>query len=57
MPKREDEYSSRDVEELERRETIQYFRKLQTKVALLKILILLAIILGITIIVVIALYI
>jgi predicted nucleic acid-binding Zn ribbon protein len=57
MPKREDEYIIRDSEELERRETIQYFRKRQTRVALLKILILLAIILGTTIIVVIALYI
>lgn len=57
MPKREDEYNSRDIEELERRETSQYFRKRQSRVVLLKILILLAIILGITIIVVVALYI
>ena len=57
MPNREDEYSSRDNEEFERRETAQYFRKRQSKTMLLKILILLAIILGITIIVVISLYI
>jgi hypothetical protein len=53
---RKGDYSSRDNEEFERRETDQYFRKRQSKVVLLKILILLAIILGITIIVVISVY-
>ena len=51
------DYSSRNNEEFERRETNQYFRKRQSKTVLLKILILLAIILGITIIVVISVYI
>lgn len=51
------DYSSRDNEEFERRETNQYFRKRQSKTVLLKILILLAIILGITMIVVISVYI